>query len=122
MSTASGLAIRSAWRTASDHNVAALPATLGVFEIASDDGQVQLIGYAGGRSLFGLRSAVAAALALHSGTALKFRVEQNMQYISRWKELLMLHVGRYGALPPVNSSDDGVGLGRLGTLIQGDRE
>ncbi|WP_093068465.1 hypothetical protein [Sphingomonas sp. OV641] len=101
--------------------MAALPATLGVFEVASDDGEIQLIGYAGGRSLFGLRSSVTAALARDSRTSLKVRVEQNMQYISRWKELLMLHIGRHGALPPLNDSNDIIELGRLGPAVQGDR-
>lgn len=121
MSTAHGLAIRSAWQPTTEAALAALPATLGVFEIASDDGEIQLIGYAGGRSLFGLRSSVTAALAHDSRTGLKVRVEQNMQYISRWKELLMFHVSRHGALPPLNDTSDISKLGRLGPTVQGDR-
>lgn len=120
MNAAHGLAIRGAWHPATETALSTLPATLGVFEIADSSGQIQLIGYAGGRSLFGLRSTLATALADNSSIGLKFRVEQNMQYISRWKELLMLHFSQHGTLPPLNSAEDGVGLGRLGPAIQGD--
>jgi hypothetical protein len=108
----SGLAIRLPWVELSEAAVSALHANPGVYEIADASGKTLLIGYAGGKSLFGLRGEVAR----HIGNpqAAKFRVEQNMQYISRWKELLMVFRGQHGSLPALNHADDGFGLGHIG--------
>jgi hypothetical protein len=108
----SGLAIRSPWTEISEGAVSALHANPGVYEIADASGQTLLIGYAGGKSLFGLRGEVAK----HIGDprAALFRVEQNMQYISRWKELLMVFRSETGALPVLNPAEDGFRLGHLG--------
>lgn len=110
----SGLGIREAWRPLTEAAIADLPATLGVYEIGDADGSTLYIGYAGGRSLFGLRSALGDYLAGYAGQGTQFRVELNMQYISRWKELLMDHRSRHGVLPPLNPAEDAFALGRLG--------
>ena len=85
-----------------------------MYEITDAAGAPLLIGFAGGRSLFGLRSELYAQLDTEAPNGRQFRVEYNMQYMSRWKELLMDHVRHHGSLPPLNSPTDGHGLGRLG--------
>jgi hypothetical protein len=47
---------------------------------------------------------------------LRFRVEVNQQYTSRYQELLMLHVADHGSLPAVNQTDPPPRLGRLSPL------
>lgn len=114
----SGLGIRNAWRPLDRATVATLPAILGVFEIADAQNEVLHIGYAGGRSLFGARSVIGEWVE-RGGT--QFRVEFTMQYISRWKELLMDHVTRHGRLPPRNDAEDGFVLGQLGQRVKKER-
>jgi hypothetical protein len=109
----SGLSIRAAWQPLDREHAEALIATLGVYEIADAAGRTLMIGYAGGRSRFGLRSVITQLI---GGKGTQFRVEYNMQYISRWKELLMYSRLTTGALPPLNSGDDGFRLGRLGPV------
>ena len=78
---------------------------------AHDDGRVVRIGYAGGRSLFGLRGELGAALS--AGEAPRFRVEVTAQYLSRYEELLMVHKADFGDLPPGNASEARRRIGRL---------
>lgn len=119
MTDLDGLDMRSPWEPLTASAVDALPGCLGVFQLAEPDGTVVRIGYAGGRSLFGLRGELAdAAIAAGDGELL-FRVEQNMQYLSRWQELLMVHRARHGGLPRDNAPDDAAGLGHLGTRPSG---
>ena len=99
------------WQMLNNDTVRHLPGQLGVFELAGRDGRVILIGYAGGRSLFGLRSAVEDAWRA-TAEATQFRHEVNMQYLSRYKELLMLHVADHGALP-IHNHDAPSTFGRL---------
>ena len=94
----------------------ALPGQLGVYQLADAEGRVVYIGYAGGRSLFGLRSELERALKERPAGAARFRCEVNQQYTSRHLELLMLHVADYGGLPAVNAADPPVRLGRLSPL------
>jgi len=84
-----------------DLDPADLPGQLGVFELADEAGRVLFIGYAGGRSLFGLRSEIAAAAEAVAG-ARNVRYEVTTAYHSRYRELLMAHVADHGALPPAN--------------------
>lgn len=91
--------------------VAALPGTLGVFEVADDAGVVQLIGYAGARSPFGLRSELAPLV----GRYPRFRIEITSAYLTRWQELLMVHVADHGGVLPPDQPDPGR-LGRLSPL------
>ncbi|MGI9643079.1 MAG: DUF7508 domain-containing protein [Acidimicrobiia bacterium] len=98
------------WRDGTEAVVAALPGQLGVFELAGDDGRTLFIGCADARSLFGLRSAVSAALA-EVVDATRFRVEVTTAYHTRWRELLMVHRADHGALPRYNEQPPG--LGRL---------
>ena len=106
------LRLEKPWMDLTAENVARLPGQLGVYQVAAADGQIEHIGYAGARELFGLRSALERELRQHPAGA-RFRVEVNTQYQSRWRELLMLHVLDHGALPPGNQTDRPATLGRL---------
>lgn len=107
----SALGISKPWRALIEPEVAEVPGQLGVYELADATGTVVKIGYAGGREPFGLRSALARELT--EARATHFRVELNHAYLTRWQELLMLHVAEYGELPPDNVGEP-VALGRLG--------
>jgi len=107
-----GVRLDKPWTALTADAVAALPGQLGVYELADAEGRVLRIGYAGGRTAFGLRSELAARLAEGAGRASAFRVEVNQQYLTRWQELLMAHLADHGDLPP-DQPDPGVRLGRL---------
>lgn len=104
------------WVTLAPDTVKALTGQLGVYELADAAGRVVLIGFAGGRSLFGLRGEVQKALRDPPAGAVQFRVEVNQQYTTRWQELLMVHVHDHGHLPVVNQADPPPRLGRLSPL------
>ena len=100
------------WTELTPETVARLPGQLGVYQIADADGTIVHIGYAGGRSRFGLRSELERELAARAAGH-KFRVEINMQYMTRYQELLMLHQADTGALPHDNAANPPPRLGRL---------
>ena len=104
------------WLELNAANVKALTGQLGIYQLATTDGTVVMIGMAGGRSLFGLRGEVQKALEAPPAGAVKFRVEVNQQYTTRWQELLMVHVHDHGQLPVVNQQDPPPKLGRLSPL------
>jgi hypothetical protein len=106
-----GVRLDKPWRDLSAANVAGLAAELGIYQLADAEGRIVRIGYAGGRTLFGLRSELEAALAV--GEAAKFRTEVNAQYLSRYEELLMVHKADFGELPAGNGADARRRLGRL---------
>ncbi|MBI2765341.1 MAG: hypothetical protein HYX53_05430 [Chloroflexi bacterium] len=107
------LQLTKPWRPLTEANVAALGGNLGVYQLANDAGEVVFIGFAGGKSLFGLRSALAEHLAAPPAGASQFRVEVNQQYQSRYRELLMVHRRDTGGLPVANRDAPPVHLGRL---------
>ncbi len=82
---------------------------MGVYQFANDAGEVIYMSYAGGRSLGGLRGEIKRCLAEHINAS-QVRYEITTSYLSRYKELLMLHQAEYGGLPAHNPS---VRLGRL---------
>ena len=47
------------------------------------------------------------------GKGFRFRLEVNHQYMSRWEELLGVHVADHGALPAGNESHRPRRIGRL---------
>ncbi len=102
-----------AWQPLTADAVKALTGQLGVYQLADAADRVVMIGFAGGRSLFGLRGEVEKALKAPPSGAVKFRVEVNQQYTTRWQELLMVHVHDHGALPVENQKDPPPRLGRL---------
>jgi hypothetical protein len=99
------------WRPLSAEEAARLPGQLGVYQVADASGTVLYIGQAGGRSPFGLRSELQRELK-ERGQGHQFRVEVNMQYRTRWFELLMVHKADHGSLPPDNAKNPPP-LGRL---------
>jgi hypothetical protein len=90
--------------------VAELPGQLGVFQLGNAGGEVLYIGYAGGKSQFGLRSAIADALT-HVKAATRYRLEITTAYLTRYQELLMVYQADHGQLPQGNEPVDR--LGRL---------
>jgi hypothetical protein len=104
------------WIDLTSETVKALPGQLGVYQLADAGGSVVQIGFAGGRSLFGLRSELERALRERPGGAVRFRTEVNQQYTTRYHELLMLHVADHGSLPLVNQADPPPRLGWLSPL------
>jgi hypothetical protein len=108
----SGVRMQSAWLPLDAEHVAAVGGYMGVYELASGDGEVVFIGYAGGRSVFGLRGELAAVLEARPGAQLSFRTEVTTTYLSRYKELLMVHLADHGSVP-VDNSDSPRDLGRL---------
>ena len=106
------LQLSKPWLEFNAETLARVPGQLGVFQLANASGSVLYIGYAGGKTLFGLRS----ELQHHLGTpgAASFRFEVNMQYLTRYKELLMLHKAEHAELPALNALEPPVRLGRLG--------
>ena len=104
------------WVELTTQSVSALPGQLGVYQLANAGNESVYIGFAGGRTLFGLRSELERALADRPGEAVSFRCEVNQQYTTRYQELLMLHVADHGSLPLVNRANPPVRLGRLSPL------
>lgn len=112
------------WIPVFDLAHAAVPAQLGVFQLAGDDDEVLYIGFGGGREQFGLRTAVAAAIDRASvegwGPPVGLRYEVTHAYLSRWQELLMVHVHDTGLLPPGNPvGDQPAGRLRPGPAVVG---
>lgn len=107
-----GTRLEKAWQALTEEAVAATPGQLGVYQLGGPAGEVLRIGYAGGRAPFGLRSELAARLAEREGRPTSFRIEVNQQYLTRWQELLMVHIADHGTLPP-EQPDPQVRLGRL---------
>jgi hypothetical protein len=103
--------MNKAWIPLTAENVKRLGGQLGVYQIQDGSEQVVFIGYAGGRSLFGLRGELERELR-NRPEGHSFRYEVTMQYITRYKELLMVHVADRGALPPDNRNSR-VQLGRM---------
>jgi len=99
------------WRPLSAEEAGRLPGQLGVYQVADAKGAILYIGQAGARSPFGLRSELQRELK-ERGDGHQFRVEVNMQYRSRWFELLMVHKADHGGLPPDNAQNPPP-LGRL---------
>lgn len=102
------------WEALTEASVARLGGQLGVYEIGSANGGILYIGFAGGRSRFGLRGELGRELKVRRAGAALFRVETTMAYLTRWRELLMVHRADHGGLPAGNEgSDDVARLGRL---------
>jgi hypothetical protein len=97
------------WLTLNPLEVAKLGGQLGVFQLANGQGEVQYVGCADSRSLFGLRG----ELEVHLDHAALFRIEITSAYKTRREELLMLHHADHGAYPNLNTELEVRGLGRL---------
>ena len=100
------------WLELSTEIVSELPGQLGVYQLGNEAGEVLFIGYAGGHSRFGLRSELAQWLGEPDSEVRKFRCEVNMQYTTRYQELLMVYVAEHDRVP-VRNSESLAELGRL---------
>lgn len=107
-----GVRMTKPWRRLCHDEVRRLGGQLGVYEIAVADGEVVRIGYAGGRSMFGLRGELERELAARGEDRYAFRTEVTTAYLTRWRELLMVHRADHGRLPAENEAE-GPRLGRL---------
>ncbi|MCS5689055.1 MAG: hypothetical protein VX785_09145 [Actinomycetota bacterium] len=107
-----GIRLSKPWESLDPLTIAALPAQLGVYQIADDGGNVLSVGYAGAKHPFGLRSALEQEIEFHGTEATHFRYEFTSNYRSRWDELLMLHLHDHGQLPDHQRDEEGR-VGRL---------
>ncbi len=98
------------WEEVADIDPASIPGQLGVFQLATPDQEVVYIGYAGGREPFGLRSALPDAMETISASMAiaptLVRYELTHGYLTRWEELMMIHVHDHGDPPPGNGPSD----------------
>lgn len=104
------------WQTLDEVNVRALSGQLGVYQIADANDHIAFIGFAGGRSIYGLRGELQDQLNARDPDAAgtwKFRVEVNTSYQTRYRELLMVYQADHGELPVDNQASPPPGLGRL---------
>jgi hypothetical protein len=85
---------------------------MGVFQLADDAGSVIYVGFAGGRSRFGLRGEIRSAA--DRLDACQYRYEVTTAYLTRYQELLMAHRAVTGELPVGNEP-----MPRLGRLSPG---
>ncbi len=121
------MGIRKPWIAATAEAIGAVPAVVGVYELADADGALLYIGQAGGREPFGLRSRLAAhfgggeANAVLRERARSFRWEANQQYTTRRLEMLMQYQRDERAdWPPGNAAGDWRDMPRLGRLRRSD--
>jgi hypothetical protein len=98
------------WRKLNASEVAAIGGYLGVYEVSTSDGEVVRIGYAGGRSRYGLRGELVGELERYGEDVAEMRIEITSSYLSRYQELLAVHLHDHGRLPRDNDDD----LGRIG--------
>lgn len=89
------------WQTFDPADTRRLPGATGVFELAAADGHVLYVGFAGGKSRFGLRGEIAARMA-RLPEACMFRFEVNTMYLTRYVELLETYLAANGDLPAAN--------------------
>lgn len=92
------------WLPLSSDEIARLPGQLGVYQVANAKGIILFIGQAGARAEFGLRGELQREFN-QRGSGHQFRIEVNMQYRTRWIELLMIHKADSGSLPPDNTQN-----------------
>ncbi len=97
------------WIPLTAENLKMVKGQLGVYELGSREEGVTFIGYAGGRSLFGLKGELESRL----GQQTCFRIEVTSAYQTRYRELLMVHRADHGRYPRDN---DVSALPRLGRL------
>ena len=71
---------------------------MGVFQLADHDQNIVFVGYAGGKSLHGLKGEVSQRIDNHAN-AIFMRYEITTSYLSRYKEILMVHKADFGELP-----------------------
>ena len=86
-----------------------LRGNLGVYQLADATQQIRFIGYAGGKSLFGLKGEIQPAFP-DDPTAEVVRWEVTSASMSGDRDRLMLHLYGHDVLPPENNP---IPLGKL---------
>lgn len=99
------------WQPLTAEAVAALPGVVGVYEIADAEGNVADIGFAGARAIFGLRTKLEPWLEKPGDW--RFCYEITNSYLTRYRELVMVHQARYGDLPELVRANPERVTGRL---------
>ena len=97
------------WRKLVQEELGSVHGQMGVFQLANADHEIIFIGFAGGRSLFGLKG----ELQEHLGSADSFRLEITTAYKTGHQERLMVHLAGHGHYPALNTAEETRGLGRL---------
>jgi hypothetical protein len=98
----SGVRMHAAWQPLDEEHVAEVGGHMGVYELASAQGEVVFVGFAGGRSAFGLGGELRGRLRATDGRGVAFRCEITTAYLSRYQELLMVHVADHESVPVEN--------------------
>ena len=88
------------WQPLADAR-ARLRGNLGVFQLANAAGEVIYIGFAGGRSRYGLKGEL-GEIAARVAEATQARWEVTSAYQTRFRELLAVHLADNGELPKYN--------------------
>jgi hypothetical protein len=110
------------WQTfdpASSHDISPV---VGVYELADDAGETIYIGVAGGREPFGVRGRIERHFSPDEPNAVirerarRYRFEINLQYLTRYVELLTRYRDANGRLPTGNEQP-GERLPRLGRFV-----
>jgi hypothetical protein len=102
------MVLNKPWTEASDDTLGHLPGALGVFELRSSAGEISFIGFAGGRTRYGLRSAITDSmnqLRAAGDTPDAFRYEVNQMYLTRYVEVLEKYIRAAGDIPPGNKAE-----------------
>ncbi len=107
------IALTKPWRSLTEVEVTKLAGQMGVYELGNEAGETVYVGYAGGKSLFGLKGELSRILHEEPVRAASFRVEVTTAYMTRYRELLMAHVASSGAVPEQNRNERLPSLGRL---------
>ncbi|MGC2486059.1 MAG: hypothetical protein WA359_07445 [Acidimicrobiales bacterium] len=97
--------MNSPWLDFNASEVAAIGGYLGVYEVRTRDGEIVRIGYAGGLSQFGLRGELENLLARYGNGFVQLRVEITSSYLSRYQELVAVHLNDHGRMPCDNVDD-----------------
>ncbi len=109
------IAMTKVWQPLTLGGIAPVAGHMGVYQLADAQGTQRYIGFAGARSLHGMRGELQRWLDA-PGANTHYRIEITTAYTTRWLELLMVHVARHGRLPPENPETDARRLGRLSPL------
>ena len=102
------MVLNKPWTSASAAALGELPGALGVFELRSAAGEINFIGFAGGRTRYGLRSAISDSidqLRAAGDAPDAFHYEVNQMYLTRYIEVLEKYIESAGDLPPGNKAE-----------------
>lgn len=99
------MVLNKPWTEASAAALGHLPGALGVFELRNSAGEISFIGFAGGRTRYGLRSAITDSidqLRAAGDPPVAFHYEVNQMYLTRYVEVLEKYIQSAGDIPPGN--------------------